>query len=69
MQRMVGFRNVALHEHTRLNPDIVQTIISKHLDDFRRFSSTIMKACGQTGPHTHNHFRPHPSRAQVIVEN
>jgi uncharacterized protein YutE (UPF0331/DUF86 family) len=42
---MVGFRNVAVHEYTRLNPDIVQTIITKHLDDFRRFSSTIVKAC------------------------
>lgn len=46
MQRMVGFRNVAVHEYTRLNLDIVLTIITKHLDDFRTFSSTIVKACG-----------------------
>lgn len=45
LQRMVGSRNVAVHEYTRLNPDIVQTIITKHLDDFRRLSSTIVKAC------------------------
>ena len=45
LQWMVGFRNVAVHEYTRLNPDIVQTIITKHLDDFRRFSPTIVKAC------------------------
>lgn len=45
MQRMVGFRNVAIHEYTRLNPDVVHTIISKHLDDFRAFSATIVKAC------------------------
>ena len=45
MQRMVGFRNVAVHEYTRLNLDIVLTIITKHLDDFRAFSSTIVKAC------------------------
>ncbi|HQY59319.1 MAG: DUF86 domain-containing protein [Nitrospira sp.] len=45
MQRMVGFRNVAVHEYTRLNLDIVLTIITKHLDDFRTFSSTIVKAC------------------------
>ena len=43
--RMVGFRNVAVHEYTRLNLDIVLTIITKHLDDFRAFSSTIVKAC------------------------
>jgi uncharacterized protein YutE (UPF0331/DUF86 family) len=45
MQRMVGFRNVAVHEYTRLNLDIVHTIITKHLDDFRTFSSTIVKTC------------------------
>ena len=45
MHRMVGFRNVAVHEYTRLNLDIVLTIITKHLDDFRQFSSTIVKTC------------------------
>ena len=45
MQRMVGFRNVAVHEYTRLNLDVVRTIITKQLDDFRTFSSTIVKAC------------------------
>jgi uncharacterized protein YutE (UPF0331/DUF86 family) len=45
MQRMVGFRNVAIHEYARLNLDVVQAIITKQLDDFRTFSSTIVKAC------------------------
>lgn len=45
MQRMVGFRNVAVHEYTRLNLDIIHTIITKHLEDFRSFSSTIVKTC------------------------
>jgi len=45
MQRMVGFRNVAVHEYARLNLDVVQAIITKQLDDFRTFSSTIVKAC------------------------
>jgi uncharacterized protein YutE (UPF0331/DUF86 family) len=45
MQRMVGFRNVAVHEYTRLNLDVVHSIITKQLDDFRTFSSTIVKAC------------------------
>ncbi len=45
MQRMVGFRNVAVHEYTHLNLDIVHAIITKQLDDFRTFSSTIVKAC------------------------
>ncbi len=45
MQRMVGFRNVAIHEYTRLNLEVVHCIITKQLDDFRTFSSTIVKAC------------------------
>jgi uncharacterized protein YutE (UPF0331/DUF86 family) len=45
MQRMVGFRNVAVHEYARLNLDVVRTIITKQLNDFRTFSSTIVKAC------------------------
>lgn len=45
MQRMVGFRNVAIHEYTRLNLEVIHSIITKQLDDFRTFSSTIVKAC------------------------
>lgn len=44
MQHMVGFRNVAVHEYTRLNLDIVHAIITTRLEDFRMFSSTIVKA-------------------------
>jgi len=43
MQRMVGFRNIAVHEYTRLNLDVIHAIITKQLDDFRTFSSMIVK--------------------------
>ncbi len=43
-QRMVDFRNIAVHEYTRLNLEVVQAIITKQLEDFRAFSSTIVKA-------------------------
>ena len=43
MQRMVGFRNVAVHEYTRLNLDVIYAIITKQLDEFRAVSSTIVK--------------------------
>ena len=43
MQHMVGFRTVAVHEYTRLNLDVVRAIITKRLDDFRLYSSTIVK--------------------------
>lgn len=45
LQRMVGFRNVAVHEYTRLNLDVALSIITEQLNDFRTFSSTIVKAC------------------------
>lgn len=45
LQRMVGFRNVAVHDYTRLNLDIIQSIITKRLDEFRTFSPTIVKTC------------------------
>jgi uncharacterized protein YutE (UPF0331/DUF86 family) len=45
MQRMVGFRNVAIHEYTRLNLEVVHSILTKQLDDFRIFSSMIVRAC------------------------
>lgn len=44
MQHMVGFRNIAVHEYTRLNLDVVMAIVTKQLDDFRTFSSTLVKA-------------------------
>jgi uncharacterized protein YutE (UPF0331/DUF86 family) len=45
MQQMVGFRNVAIHEYINLNLEVVHSIITKQVDDFRTFSSTIVKAC------------------------
>ncbi|ALA57268.1 hypothetical protein NITMOv2_0833 [Nitrospira moscoviensis] len=45
MQHMVGFCNIAVHEYARLNLDVVHAIITEQLDDFRAFSSTIVKTC------------------------
>jgi len=45
MQRIVGFRNIAIQEYARLSLDVVHAIITKQLDDFRAFSSSIVKAC------------------------
>lgn len=35
MQRMFGFRNVAIHEYTHLNLEVINSIITKQLGDFR----------------------------------
>jgi len=45
---MVGLRNITIHEYTRLNLEIIHSIITKQLDDFRTFSSTIVRACAST---------------------
>lgn len=37
MKRMVGFRNVAIHEYLKLELEIVRSIIENNLQDFREF--------------------------------
>jgi len=43
MQKAVGFRNLAVHEYDKLNWNIVYKIVTKHLDDFRRFSQQVYR--------------------------
>jgi uncharacterized protein YutE (UPF0331/DUF86 family) len=38
MKRMVGFRNVAIHDYTGLNYEVVKTIITERLEDFSAFA-------------------------------
>lgn len=35
MRRMVGFRNVAVHEYRRLDPAVVRTVVEHRLGDFQ----------------------------------
>jgi uncharacterized protein YutE (UPF0331/DUF86 family) len=39
MVRMVGFRNVIVHEYARIEPEIVVRILRQHLGDLARFGS------------------------------
>jgi uncharacterized protein YutE (UPF0331/DUF86 family) len=43
LRRMVGFRNVAVHDYQALNLDIVREIIRSHLDDLAAFASWSLK--------------------------
>jgi uncharacterized protein YutE (UPF0331/DUF86 family) len=36
MMKMVGFRNLAVHNYQNINLEIVHSIVTKHLDDFRQ---------------------------------
>jgi uncharacterized protein YutE (UPF0331/DUF86 family) len=42
LKKMVGFRNVAVHDYQRLNLDIVRQIILQHLDDFLAFARVLL---------------------------
>jgi uncharacterized protein YutE (UPF0331/DUF86 family) len=41
LQKMVGFRNVAVHQYRDLDIDILETVITRHLDDLVEFAQTI----------------------------
>ncbi len=42
MVRMAKFRNVIVHEYTRVDPAIVVRILNQHLDDLARFRSAVL---------------------------
>jgi len=43
MQRSVKFRNIAIHEYDNINWEIVYSIISNHLDDFREYAREVFQ--------------------------
>jgi uncharacterized protein YutE (UPF0331/DUF86 family) len=43
LRKMVGFRNIAIHNYQTIDPRIVDAIVEKHLDDLRIFAATIAK--------------------------
>lgn len=46
LRRMVGFRNIAIHEYQKLNPAIVQAIVERHLGDLRALGSRVVQRFG-----------------------
>ena len=43
LQRMVGFRNVAVHDYTELSLNVVRTIITERLEDFTSFTKIALQ--------------------------
>lgn len=43
LMNMVGFRKIAVHDYQALNLDILQAILERHLDDFKRFSTIVLR--------------------------
>jgi uncharacterized protein YutE (UPF0331/DUF86 family) len=46
LKRMVGFRNIAVHDYQRLNLAIVRSIIENNLDDLRAFARHALTLAG-----------------------
>lgn len=42
LRRMVGFRNIAVHEYASLDPAIVESIVERHLGDLRVFAKGLL---------------------------
>lgn len=43
LKRMVGFRNIAVHNYQSINLNLIEEIIEKHIFDFKEFIQTIVK--------------------------
>jgi uncharacterized protein YutE (UPF0331/DUF86 family) len=41
LEKMVGFRNLAVHRYEDLNLDIVEVVIRKNLDDLLEFAQAV----------------------------
>lgn len=42
MQKMVGFRNIAVHDYRKLSLEILRSILDTRLGDFRDFVRTVI---------------------------
>lgn len=43
LKKMIGLRNIAVHDYKELNIDIVEAVVNNHLVDFELFSDEIKK--------------------------
>ena len=43
MIKMVGFRNISVHDYQTINTKIVEGIVSHHLSDFEKFYTVIFE--------------------------
>lgn len=44
LRGMVGFRNVAVHDYRRLDLDVVESIVARHLDDLLAFTRIAVRS-------------------------
>lgn len=46
LKRMVGFRNIAVHNYARIDLGIVRAIVERHLDELGRFAEQSIRSSG-----------------------
>ncbi len=46
LRRMVGFRNIAVHEYQTVDPAILESILERHLGDLKLLSSQVIERFG-----------------------
>lgn len=46
LKRMVGFRNIAIHDYRQLNLDVVKALIEHSLGDLTLFTKIVLKTRG-----------------------
>ena len=46
LRRMVGFRNIAIHDYQTLDAGIVEAIVTRRLPDFRLFAARVVDRFG-----------------------
>ena len=49
LKRMVGFRNIAVHDYQSLQLAITVNVITLHLPEFLRFTELVLKRDGASG--------------------
>ena len=50
LKRMVGFRNIAVHDYQRLDIEVVRSIVHERLDDLATFARLLVTLAGSGGP-------------------
>ena len=43
MKKMIGFRNIAIHDYKKIDEEILKNVIENHLDELLEFAHIILK--------------------------
>jgi uncharacterized protein YutE (UPF0331/DUF86 family) len=50
LRRMVGFRNIAIHDYKTIDPAILESIVQHHLGDLRDCARAVVERFSLAGP-------------------